>query len=165
MPTNTDKNYSNYPEPCQKYLINDINVSPLPVNRSNSSIKSIDTDNRFGDQASKCGNSIVSVGKQIVLEKTLVDYSCPEDSNDKPRKKVLNNFFTGAFSNYGEPRCWSIFCNISAKRDEYIDNFMENSSKDKDVPSTVAIEKPNMPVYTVKPCELREMNFWSPTST
>ncbi|CAH0553164.1 unnamed protein product [Brassicogethes aeneus] len=97
------------------------------------------------------------------------------NSSPKSRRRV-NKFFTSAYADIDQTKGSWILSNLMARRTMSQTFIGEESKEELDKASSISTStlnvdeipannnnKPNL-VYKAKPSELREMNFWSPTS-
>ncbi|XP_072398592.1 uncharacterized protein upd3 isoform X3 [Diabrotica undecimpunctata] len=93
-------------------------------------------------------------------------------SSPKAHRRV-NKYFTGAFTDVDKSKGSWILSNLYAKRDisQSVGQIKEEVKEDLERTSSAVslVEQQQQPiktppVYRAKPSELREMNFWSPTS-
>lgn len=93
------------------------------------------------------------------------------NSSPKSRRRV-NKYFTGAYTDTDKSKGSWILSNLLARRSlsQSVSGFIGEETKEDLERSTstmsvddVPVSKPNQ-VYKAQPSELREMNFWSPTS-
>ncbi|XP_074029098.1 uncharacterized protein isoform X2 [Leptinotarsa decemlineata] len=90
-------------------------------------------------------------------------------SSPKSNRKVINKYFTGAFTDVDRSKGGWILSNLLAKREmsASVDRIVESKEELERSSSTASIDDVGLkksPVFKAKPSELREMNFWSPTS-
>ncbi|XP_056642898.1 uncharacterized protein LOC130449235 isoform X1 [Diorhabda sublineata] len=177
---------------CQNFLP-DNQVSELTaVTRQNNSemkIKPLIIVDEGSDEeaAAKCGSSIIKVASEMIsiqglglrpCEQEAVKYngrqrrnskSLPASPSTSPKaNRKMNKYFTGAFTDVDKPKGGWILSNLLAKRElcQSADQIKEEVREDLErASSTYSIkESKTPPVLRAKPSELREMNFWSPTS-
>lgn len=193
--------FSKHTAPCQKFIpLLQNNDSKKQDNRQ-FKLKSNGTDDGFKGEAALCGSSVIRVAHQMVSSKAvdanneletlegtpkgfnprvrrgskslpsspLVSPSC----SPKSKKRVINKYFTSAFTDADKYQGSWILSSLLGKREvisRSVDIINEETSSEltRSVSSLDVNDnsKTNSPknVYKAKPSELREMNFWSPTS-
>lgn len=186
--------FSQHTIPCQNFLSDNQVSELTPVTRQNNSemkIKPRSADDGSKEEATKCGSSIIKVASEMISNQGLGLRPCEQEvetynrrqrrnskslpasplasphSSPKANKK-MNKYFTGPFTDADKPKGGWILSNLLAKRDlcQSVDQIKEEVQEDLErASSTFSInESKTPPVLRAKPSELREMNFWSPTS-
>lgn len=152
------------------------------------------TDDGFKSEASQVGSSILRVASQIVsgrhvpentpepadeCEQLLAKFdpyrrrgsrSLPTSPLTSPKsKRRMNKFFTSPYTEGDKSKGW-ILSSLLAKREisQSMGFIGEEKKEDLERTSTAMsvddATHPKTHVFVAKPSELREMNFWSPTS-
>ncbi|ERL87218.1 uncharacterized protein LOC109543964 isoform X1 [Dendroctonus ponderosae] len=151
------------------------------------------TDDGFKSEASQVGNSILRVASQIVSGKRLPENrpepaeeceqllakfdpyrrrgskSLPASPLSSPKsRRRMNKFFTSPYVEADKSKGW-ILASLLAKREfSQSMGFIGEEKKEEleRAASTASMDdfKHKSPAFQAKPSELREMNFWSPTS-
>ncbi|KAG5881443.1 hypothetical protein JTB14_030564 [Gonioctena quinquepunctata] len=90
-------------------------------------------------------------------------------SSPKANRKITNKYFTGAFTDVDKPKGSWILSNLLARREisASVDRIEESKDELERTSSAASIDDvilKKSAVFKAKPSELREMNFWSPTS-
>lgn len=133
---------------------NHVNVKGQDSSKHPSALITADIKNK----SSETDNSFKEEDCQLLLS---------PNSTPKSKRKSMNQYFTGAFTSVDKSKgCW-ILSNLSAKRDKslYVGYIGDSTKGVQCASSTSSIEDiSRRNVYRAKPSELREMNFWSPTS-
>lgn len=93
-------------------------------------------------------------------------------TSPKTNRRVANKYFTGAFTDIDKAKGGWILSNLLARREisqsvgyigEETKEELERSASTASMDDVIS-SKSKTPIYKAKPSELREMNFWSPTS-
>lgn len=184
--------YTNHTKPCQQY-INGASV-PAQAPTQIKILKSNGVDDGFKGDGAACGTSVVRVAHQMIVSRGFnlppSASSIPEDdipatppvgwdpsrrrgSRSAPsspvsqRKLNSNKYFTGAFTDGAVEKyqgSW-ILSGLLGKRENMSKSV--NTLTEEDSVDTELTEKKKTTsgqLFRAKPSELREMNFWSPTS-
>lgn len=151
------------------------------------------TDDGFKSEASQVGNSILRVASQMVSGKRLPENrpepaeeceellakfdpyrrrgskSLPTSPLSSPKsKRRINKFFTSPYVEADKSKGW-ILAGLLAKREfsqsmGYIGEEKKEELERAASSASIDDSKHKSQAFQAKPSELREMNFWSPTS-
>lgn len=185
---NISADIKTHTKPCLQYL-NGAKAPPKPLPKIN---KSNGVDDGFKGEGAACGTSVVRVAHQMVVQRGFNPVTTPSN-DDEPasppagwnpstrrgskslpsspisqRKQLAHKYFTGAFvDNSGDkPQGSWILSTFLGKRDNISKSVMTLTEEDQ-MDGDVTIDKKKSTsgqIFKAKPSELREMNFWSPTS-
>lgn len=174
----------NHTKPCQQY-INGATYQPKPIkpNKSNG------VDDGFKGEGAACGSSVVRVAHQMVVARGFNPSTIPEDdipatppvgwdpsrrrgSKSAPSSPVTqrrmnsNKYFTGAFTDGTVDKyhgSW-ILQGLLGKRENLSKSVSTLTEEDGFEELNEKKKTTSGQIFRAKPSELREMNFWSPTS-
>lgn len=171
--------FENHTKPCQQFISGGKFQTTAP-----KIIKSNGVDDGFKGEGAACGTSVVRVAHQMVVSRGFaVNNSASADeppagwnpkvrrgSKSLPssplqqRKQLLpNRYFTGAFVDGSSS---GILAGFLGRRDD-VSRSVATLTEDRSDDDTSALDRKKSTsshLYRPKPSELREMNFWSPTS-